>query len=154
MTQPAAAPAREPAYTDRLNELLGARLSGRALIRVQNPLALPMSRPYPDLAVLRRRPDYYATGKPEPSHVFLVIEVADTSLARDRDLKLPAYGRAGIPECWIVDLAGDGVIVGREPGPGGYGRMATHRRGERLLAPGFPDVGVAADEALGPPPSP
>ena len=113
------------ACVKRLNDLLTARLSGRALLGVQDPIGLPTSRPYPDLAVLRRRSDYYATGKPQAPDIFLVIEVADTSLARDRDVKLPAYGRAGIPESWIVDLTGDAVIAGRDPSP-------TDRKSTRL----------------------
>ena len=48
----------------RLNELLSTRLAGRALLSVQDPIGLPTARPYPDLAVLRRRSDYYAAGKP------------------------------------------------------------------------------------------
>lgn len=123
------------------------------LLGVQGPIGLPTSRPYPDLAVLRRRADYYATSKPQPMDIFLVIEVADTSLARDRDVKLPAYGRAGVPESWIVDLSGDAVIVGRDPSAGGYARTHVHRRGDRLTVPGFPDVTLAVDEVLGPPPA-
>lgn len=139
------------ACVDWLNELLSSRLSGRAVIRVQNPIALPDARPYPDLAVLRRRPDYYARGKPEPPDIYLIIEVADTALARDRELKLPLYGRTGVAESWIVDLVGETVIVGSEPGPTGYATVAVRRRGERLVVPGFPDVVLVVDEILGPP---
>ena len=51
----------------RLNELLAARLMGQALIAIQSPIALPRSRPYPDVAVLRHRADYYRSGKPGPA---------------------------------------------------------------------------------------
>lgn len=139
------------ACVNRLNDLLGARLSGRALLSVQNPIVIPRSQPYPDVAVLRRRPDYYRSGKPEPPDVYLVIEVADTSLRRDRDFKLRAYGQAGITETWVVDLGGEAVTVGSRPGPDGYAVVTTHRRGARLTVPGLAEVTLTVDEILGPP---
>jgi Uma2 family endonuclease len=139
------------ACVDNLNGILSARLGGRAQIRVQGSIALPRSRPQPDIAVLRCRADFYRAGKPGPADVVLVIEVADTSLARDRNVKLPAYGRAGVPETWVVDLAAGVVIAGRRPGADGYAAITVHRRGERLAVPGFPEVALAVDEILGPP---
>jgi Uma2 family endonuclease len=135
----------------RLTELLAPRLSGRALLAIQGPIALPRSRPYPDVAVLRRRADYYRSGKPGPADTFLLIEVADTSLRRDRSLKFPAYGRAGIAQTWIVDVNGEVVIAGAGPGPEGYADVAVHRRGHRLAVPAFPDVTLTVEEILGPP---
>lgn len=135
----------------RLTELLAARLAGRALIAIQNPIALPRSRPYPDVAVLRRRADYYRSGKPGPADIVLVIEVADTSLARDRNLKLPAYGQAGIPETWVVDLNSGVVMAGTRPGTEGYVLVTVHSRGDQLVVPGFSDVALTVGEILGPP---
>ena len=124
---------------------------GRALLSVQNSIAIPRSLPQPDVAVLAWREDRYRSGKPRAADIGLVIEVADSSLRRDRDLKLPLYGRAGIRETWVVDLAAEVVIVGREPGPAGYAAVSLHRRGDRLVVPGFPDVTLTVDEILGPP---
>ena len=134
----------------RLNDLLTSRLAGRALVAVQSPIALPRSRPYPDVAVLRRRVDYYRSGKPGSADILLVIEVADTSLSRDRNLKLPAYGQAGIAETWIVDLTGRVVIVGTRPGPEGYTLVTEYRREARLTVPDFPDATLTVEEVLGP----
>jgi Uma2 family endonuclease len=63
-----------------------------------------LTLPQPDVALLRRRDDFYARAYPEPADVLLLVEVADTSLAYDRDVKAPLYAQAGIPEVWIVDL--------------------------------------------------
>src|SRR5262249_37944553 len=60
------------------------------------------SEPQPDLVLLRRREDFYAGADPGPGDVLLVVEVADTSLAYDRDVKMPLYARAGIPESWLA----------------------------------------------------
>lgn len=77
--------------------------------------------------------------------------MTDTSPRRDRDVKLPLYGRAGIRETWVVDLGGEVAIVGREPGSTGYRAVTHHRRGDGLVVPGFPDVTLTAGEILGPP---
>jgi Uma2 family endonuclease len=60
------------------------------------------------LALLRPRQDYYRNGHPGPADVLLLVEVADSSLAYDREVKLPRYARAAIPEIWLVDLADNG----------------------------------------------
>ena len=68
----------------------------------------------------------------------LIVEVADTSLAHDRYTKAPLYGRAGIPEYWIVDLNGERIEVYREPSPAGYRTLRYFPRGESL-SPAFAD---------------
>jgi hypothetical protein len=79
---------------------------------VQNPVTIDqLSELQPDIAVLRRQDDFYAARHPGPGDVQLIIEVADTSLEYDRQLKLPLYARAGIPEVWLIDLAREVVEV-------------------------------------------
>jgi hypothetical protein len=68
-------------------------------------------------------------------------------------VKLPTCGRAGIHEPWVIDRAGQTVIVGRDPAPDGYATLRTCRGGERLAVPGFPDITLATEELLGPPTS-
>src|SRR5262245_37141744 len=77
----AAIGSRHAACVDRLNQLFSGRVAGRAIVRVQNPIRLSQrSEPQPDLALLRPRADFYATGHPGPQDVLLVVEVADTSV--------------------------------------------------------------------------
>ena len=67
-------------------------LAGRALVQVQNPLAASdRSEPQPDLMLLIPRDDSYASGHPGPEDVFLLVEVADSSLKYDRRAKIPFY---------------------------------------------------------------
>jgi Uma2 family endonuclease len=135
-----------------LTDCLGDRLRGRALIQAQSAIQLaPDWVPQPDVAILRRRQDYYRRGKARPEEVFLLIEVADTSASLDRDAKLPAYARGGIPEVWLVDLDADLILVARDPKPAGYAAIASHSRGSALRVPGFPDITLTVDEILGPP---
>ena len=109
---------------NRLNRLLSALLADRAVISVQNPVRLDDgSEPEPDVAVLKPRADDYETATPRPSDVLLVIEVADSTLRQDRDVKVPLYAESGIMECWLVDLAGRAVEVHRRPTGGHYAEV-------------------------------
>jgi Uma2 family endonuclease len=102
--------------TNRLAALLSEAVHGKAIVSAQNPVVLGgLSAPQPDLALLRYRDDYYAQAHPGPADVLLLIEVADTSLAYDRDTKLPLYARFRVPEVWVVDIAGRHLDIRRDP---------------------------------------
>ena len=89
----------------RLNALLNQLFGETAIVSIQDPLKLgKFSEPEPDLMLLKPAPDFYATQHPVPQDVYLLIEVADTSLAYDRKVKLPLYAESGIPCVWIVNL--------------------------------------------------
>ncbi len=150
---------RHQACVDRLNQLFVRRAGDAAIVRVQGPIRLDdRTEPEPDLALLRPRPDFYASGHPRPRDVLLVVEVADTSLAYDRQIKLPRYAQAGIPEAWLLILAdpGDpragqvaGLEVYREPSPHGYRSIRRYELGERLAPQALPDLPCTVDELLG-----
>jgi Uma2 family endonuclease len=134
----------------RSNGVFNSRLAGRAVVSVQSPIRLTSgSEPEPDIALLRPRGDFYSTGKPMPQDVLLLIEVSDTTLAYDRDVKLLFYAEAGIPEVWIVDLNAARILVYREPRPDGYRQMTIVDREETLAPLAFPDVVLTAAEILG-----
>ncbi|MFZ1425769.1 MAG: Uma2 family endonuclease [Geminicoccaceae bacterium] len=79
-------------------------------MRVQGSLRLDRrNEPQPDLLLLRPRADFYRTGYPTAADVLLLVEVAGSALAWDRDPKLALYARHGVPEVWIVDLVGRAV---------------------------------------------
>jgi Uma2 family endonuclease len=87
---------------------------------------------------------------PLPEHALLVIEVADTSLDHDRNIKGPLYARAGIPEYWIVNLNGERIEVYREPSAAGYRASRFYLRGERLSPDFAPDLTIEVDAILPP----
>lgn len=133
-----------------LVQALTLRLIGRALVSAQNPIRLSdRSEPEPDVSVLHPRVDHYRRAHPEPADVLLVAEVADSSIAVDRGVKAALYAAAGIPELWIVDLAGDAVEVHRAPAADGYRSVARLARGAELRPAAFPDVVIAVDDVLG-----
>ena len=118
--------------TDHLSKLVArAFADGLVHVRVQGPLRLDAyNEPEPDLLLLRPRADGYRASHPTAADVLLLVEVADSSLAYDRGAKLALYARHGVPEVWIVDLAGRAVEVCRQPRPQGYGERQRFADGE------------------------
>ena len=134
---------------NRLNRLFNRLSRGRWLVTAQNPVHLDeYSEPQPDLMLVKPEPDDYTTRHPAPQDVFLLIEVAQTPLGYDREQKLPAYGCAGIPEVWIVNLADRTIEVYREPHFAGYDSKAILRTGDKACPQAFPDVAVDVAELL------
>ena len=115
----------------------------RAMVTCQTPLRLsPRSELEPDLMLLRAREDGYAQAHPGPADVLLLIEVADTSVRYDREIKLPLYSRHEVAEVWIVDLPAGLLRMHRRPDADGYLETnASHAPGVIPL-PGLPDVQV------------
>ena len=133
----------------RLLIRLLSRAADRVMIDVQNPVVLgTYAAPQPDLAILRLRADDYAHAHPGPDDILLVIEVADTSVATDRERKLPLYATAGIPEAWLVNLPEDVIEIHREPRNGIYTVRQIIRRGETLTPLRLPELTLSADDIL------
>lgn len=123
-----------------------------AIVHPQNPIQLDKySQPQPDVAVLYFRDDYYAAAHPGPADVYLLIEVAYTSQTYDRELKLPLYARAGVPEVWLVDVEADQIDVFRQPHAQGYREARHFWRGDQVSPVAFPDLTLSVDEILGRP---
>lgn len=101
--------------------------------RSQEPITLSDGEPEPDGAVVRGRIEDYAQRHPGPRDVALVIEIADTSLDRDRGIKLRSYARAGIPKYWIVNLLERQIEMNADPEP--YSAEPAYRRVD-IVTPG------------------
>ena len=102
------------------------------IVSIRNPVRLDeYNELQPDVMLLRYIPNYYKTRHPSPEDVLLLVEVADASLDYDRVEKLPAYGRAGIAEVWIVNLNDGTIEVYREPHFTGYGGKTVLRAGDQ-----------------------
>ena len=111
-------------------EWLLAHYGQKNKIRVQNPITLGDSEPEPDLAVVKRQS--YREHHPFASDVVLLIEVADSTLQKDREIKLAIYADAGIPEYWIVNIPMQCIEVYAKPNGDQYDRMETFRPGDKL----------------------
>lgn len=141
--------ARHAASVNALARTLQRQVGDHFVVSVQNPIRLsPRSEPQPDLALLAWRDDLYRDELPGAASVALVVEVADTSVTGDRDVKIPLYGQAGIPEAWLVDLVAGRIEVYRGPSPAGYGERQVHGPGGVVSPAGLEAVAVAVDVAL------
>lgn len=141
---------RHAGCVKRLNRRLTRGLDERALISIQDPVALgDDSEPQPDVAVLRPRDDDYTHSHPQPADVLLIIEVADSSLAYDRSVKIPLYARAGIAETWLVCLEERRLEVHRNPSATGYREVRILRPGDLVAPLAFPDFEITVDSILG-----
>jgi Uma2 family endonuclease len=137
------------AITNRLAGIFFRALRDEvALVAVQSPVRLDAyNEPEPDVMLLRPRADRYRASHPGAGDVLLLVEVSESSLPYDRSLKLPLYARFGVPEVWIVDLAGAAVEVYREPHDGAYASRDWLTAG--LLAPALiPGTTVDVAELL------
>jgi Uma2 family endonuclease len=107
---------RHAAVVDALNRQLSNVVGSQALVTVQRPVRLNYrSEPQPDIALVKPRADFYSSAHPSPSDVLLIIEVSDTTLRYDRDVKLPLYASHAIPEVWLIDLKGKQLQRSRQP---------------------------------------
>jgi Uma2 family endonuclease len=118
------------------------------LVRVQNPVLLgDHSEPQPDIAVVKDK--NYSEAHPGAEDVLLIVEVSDTTLAYDRDVKLSLYARHGIPEVWLLDVNAGELTIYREPAEGQYRLIRKPTRAETVSPVLVPGVAIALAEALG-----
>lgn len=140
---------RHAACVRRIQRLFGDALRGQALVSVQSPVRLgPHSEPEPDVALLRFRDDDYADAHPGPADVFLLVEVADTTLAWDRRYKLPLYAASGVDEVWLVDLATGTVEISTGPAGPGYEKVRQTDRDGTVTPQAFPSFSFAVSDLL------
>ena len=130
---------------EKLTYLLLPPLIGRAVVRIASSLAATDdSEPEPDIAVVPAGDHQRA----HPSTAYLLIEVAKTSLRKDRAVKTGIYATAGVDEYWIVNLVDRCIEVHRSPRDGRYEQVTVHRGGDRLALVRFPDVTLAVSDVL------
>jgi Uma2 family endonuclease len=136
---------RHAATVQRLNPLFVLALRGRAAVRVQSPfVASDISEPEPDIAIVPPG-DYDAS---HPSQAFLLVEVAESSINRDRRVKTRVYAAAGVPEYWLVDVASGTIEIRTQPTAGGYSQVRIARSGESIRLQAFPDVEIAVSDVV------
>jgi Uma2 family endonuclease len=132
-----------------LMRLLVPVVGEEARVSPQNPVRLgDYGEPQPDIAVLRISERYRAGELSESEDVLLLVEVSDTSLRYDREIKLPLYARAVVREVWIVDLANEAIERHTEPTGDGYRLTERARRGETLRSKALPELVVPVDALL------
>lgn len=132
---------RHNTVVDRLNRFF-TKLSGESFIcRTQGSISLPgASEPEPDLVLLRFRDDEYENELPTPADILLIIEVAESSTAQDRETKRDLYATAGIGEYWVIDLKTNELISHVNPDGANYQKVNAVRRDQSIHPLSLPDV--------------
>lgn len=152
---------RHAVCVDKLSRVINHLLYNKAWIRVQTPITIEgrSSQPQPDVAVAFLQPAIYEERHVKAEEIFLLIEVADSSLYGDQTEygdqtdKQELYASAGIPEYWIVNLVDNQLEVYQEPylsatGEGSYKVKRTYTRDETVASQAFPDCPIALNEVL------
>ena len=136
---------------NRWNRFFGEQARRRYTVQIQSAIRLGAhSQPEPDVAILRFREDDYLSGMASPADVFLVVEISDTTLDSDRQVKVLLYAQANIPETWLMNLVEDCIESFTGPGPEGYANHTIYRRGDRISPSTLPDVEFAVEDLLPP----
>jgi Uma2 family endonuclease len=133
----------------RLSKLLERKVGEIALISGQNPVHIDdYNEPEPDIALLKPRADFYATSHPTPEDVLIAIEISDSTLVYDREIKKTLYA-AGIAEYWLVNLQNGTVGFYAQPKDGNYRLTIISEAGEMLESHAVENLTLAIDEILG-----
>ena len=134
-----------------LEKLLESCLGDAALVRVQDPVKLDnYSEPEPDIAVVKPDDFYYATHHPTPPEIYLIVEIADTTLKRDTEFKAKVYAKAGINYYWVLDITNRQLYAFREPTPTGYQNQQILSDDATISPVAFPNVTININEMLRP----
>jgi Uma2 family endonuclease len=142
---------RHMASVDRANRTFVLKAADSAIVRIQGSVRLNLySEPEPDIVLLRPRQDYYATRMAGPADILLVLEVAESSIDYDRDVKLKLYARSGVHEYWILDLTEDVLTCFDGPDGDTYRHVRHYQHGQSVAPLLLSDCTVAVDDLLGP----
>lgn len=142
--------ARHCAIVARLTDTLLDRLRGRIVLWNQSDIRLnDFGSPQPDIVLARYRDDYYVEAHPRPADVLLLVEVADSSLRFDRQVKVPLYARDGIVEVWVVDVNGRTIERYRDPVGGEYREVDELAPRDTIATAFAPDVTFEVTDLIG-----
>lgn len=135
---------------NRLNMLLAPKLAGKAIVSVQNAVVISeISEPEPDIALLKFREDFYASGKAEAEAALLFIEVSDSTLKYDREIKVRLYAEAGIAEVWIVNLPKKVLEVYTDPKNGKYKTITKYDKTKSVSPKSLPKIKLKVTDIIG-----
>lgn len=141
---------RHAACVSRISELFFSRLATVASVRVQNPIILDdFSEPQPDIVLVKRRSDFYEARHPQTTDIFLLVEVADTTIDFYLSVKIPLYCQNGIQEVWLVDLNQNCIRMYRTPTSNGYQLIQLLEAEQILTLSAFPKNQINVKEILG-----
>jgi Uma2 family endonuclease len=141
--------ARHNACVTRTTRALVMAAGDDAFVQPQGSVRLDLyHEPEPDLVLLRPRGDFYASRLPGPEDILLVVEIADSSIDYDRDVKARIYAESGIPEYWLADLNANLVWRYSAPERGAFRSLEQYRRGQSMTPQLLPACVIPVDVLL------
>lgn len=127
----------------RLTNLLPSLFGNNVLISVQNSVQLnEYSQPEPDVVLLRNRSDFYETKRPTSEDILLLIEVSDSSLKYDQEIKIPLYANSNVQEVWLINLNNDTVETYRYPQTSFYQQKQIFTKNNQASCLAFPQINI------------
>jgi len=140
---------RHGVAVDRTNRAMIQLVGDKAIVRTQGTVVLDrFAAPQPDIALLRPKDDEYITKNPAAEDIFLLIEVADSSLDYDTTTKLGLYAILGIHEYWVADLQSRRLLVYSEPKADKYSISRELHPGDSVAPDLPPDCSIPVDLIL------
>ncbi|MCD9188387.1 MAG: Uma2 family endonuclease [Pyrinomonadaceae bacterium] len=138
------------ACINRLNMFFAPRLAEQAIVSIQNAVVISdISEPEPDVALLKFREDFYASGKARAEDVLLLIEVSDSTVKYDRDVKVRLYAEAEVAEVWLINLPRQLVEVYTQAENGKYKIVGKFNKTQTLSPKFLPDLKIKVADILG-----
>ena len=140
---------RHSAAVLRATQALGKIVADLAILGVQGSIRLDdYDEPQPDIYLLKPKEDFYASGHAGPADIFLIVEMADSSLEYDQKVKMQLYAETRIHEYWIADLRNDCVIAHTDSDKHTYRTIRTLQRGDSLVPQLLPECQIPVDVLL------
>jgi len=122
-------------------------LQEQAEVMEAHPITLKDSEPEPDVVITRTPDELYLTRHPYPEDIYWLIEIADSTLAKDLGIKKQMYAEVGIREYWVIDLVNQKIHVFRHPHQGDY--QSKSELTEGIISPlAFPDIRVTVAKLI------
>jgi Uma2 family endonuclease len=135
-------------YCSEIGEYLRRILGDRVKVREAHPITLPnTSEPEPDLAIVRTSSTLYRDRNPYPEDIFWLIEIANSTLAKDLGIKKDLYADAGIAEYWVINLQASVLVVFRDLTTEGY-RSTTSFTSGTISPLALPDLAIDVRQLL------
>jgi len=136
-------------HLNRLNKFFSILVQDIAIVAIQNPVRLDdLSEPQPDLTLLRPNSDFYYENHPTAKDIFLLIEVAGSSLKFDQTTKLRLYALHNIPEYWLLNINDSCIEVYRQPQQDSYAEKTTLRAGDKITLSQLENISIDLADML------
>ncbi len=135
---------------NRLNRIFTRNCGDEVIISIQNPIIISeISEPEPDLTILRFQEDFYASGKAGAEDVLLLIEVSDSTVKYDKDVKIPLYAEAEVSEVWLINLPKQIIEVYSQPNKGKYKTVEKIKKNQTIAPKFMTDLKIKVTDILG-----